>query len=437
MARLAYNAGMQATASSGRGMDFASQWQGQIVDGRFPLEQYVGGSDRDAVFSTRLENGAKVAIKLVRAAACDPAAQIAAWKSATKLSHPHLIRVFACGRSWIGGNDLLFVVTEFADENLGQVLPHRALTTTEAEVMLRASTSALEYLHGQGLVHGHIRPANVMAINEQVKLTSDRIQHPGPPVQTFEASPYDAPELASLRLSAATDMWSLGATVAETLTQRVPTRAEGLSLLQPFADVVRNTLVREPESRWNIGDVRARLEPAARRNTDSARAQVSARPATTSRAPIWIVGALVATAIIVVAVFMRRGPQTPEPVRPTVSSTASAPVPSQARSVVQDSPGSVLSRVLPNPSRGALDTITGHVKVRLRVSVDAAGNVVNATFTDHGPSEYFARLALQAAERWKFAPKIRDGRAGASEWNLLFTYSRGGVQASEQAVRTR
>ena len=134
---------------------------------------------------------------------------------------------------------------------------------------------------------------------------------------------------------------------------------------------------------------------------------------------------------------MHRGSQTPEPARPAASSTAPAPAPTQARSVVQDSPGSVVARVLPNPSRGALDTITGHVKVRLRVDVDAAGKVVKAEFADHGPSEYFARLAMEAAERWNFAPKIRNGQAVASEWNLLFSYSRGGVQASEQAVRTR
>lgn len=416
-------------------MDFASQWQGQIVDGRFPLEQYVGGSDRDAVFLTRLENGTKAAIKLVRAAACDPAAQIAAWKSATKLSHPHLIRVFACGRSWIGGNDLLFVVTEFADENLGQVLPHRALTTTEAEVMLRASTSALEYLHGQGLVHGHIRPANVMAINEQVKLTSDRIQQPGAPAQTFEASGYDAPELASRRLSAAADMWSLGATVAETLTQRVPARAEGLSLPQPFADIVRNTLVRESASRWTIGDVRARLEPATRRKTDAPGAQISAQAATTRRTGIWIVGALVLAVVIAIALLTHRGPQAEPKTAPAAVTTTAAPA--QSRAIAQDSPGSVLSRTMPSPSRGALNTIQGHVKVRLRVNVDAVGNVANAAFTDHGPSQYFARLALEAAQRWKFAPKIRDGQAVATEWNLLFSYSRGGVQASEQEVLTR
>lgn len=428
---------MQATASPGQGMDFGTPWQGQIVDGRFPLEQYIGGSDRDAVFLTRMEGGGKAAIKLVRTVVCDPAAQLAAWKVAAKLSHPHLIRVFACGRSWIGGNELLFVVTEFADENLGQVLPHRALTPAEAEVMLRSATSALEYLHGQGLVHGHVCTANVMAINEEVKLSSDRIQPPGAPVQTFEASAYDAPELASRRLSAAADMWALGATVAETLTQRVPTRAEGLNLPRPFADIVRNTLVREPGSRWNIGDVRARLESPAQRSAGSARRPVSAAPATPSRAPIWIVGALVLATIVAVGIFVHRGSQTPEPVRPSASSTASAPAPSQTRSVVQDSPGSVLSRVLPNPSRGALDTITGHVKVRLRVDVDAAGKVVKAEFADRGPSEYFARLAMEAAQRWKFAPKIRNGQAVAGEWNLLFTYSRGGVQASEQAVRGR
>ena len=428
-------AGMRALASSGSGMDFAAQWQGQVVDGRFSLEQYLGGSDRHAIFLTHTEGGTKAAIKLVRAVVCDPTAQLAAWKAAAKLSHPHLIRVLGSGRSWLEGNDLLFVVTEYADENLSQVLPYRALNAAEAEIILRSVTSALEYLHGQGLVYGQISPANVMAINEQVKLSSDSVQPPGTPVQTFEASPYDAPELASRRLSVMADMWSLGATVAETLTQRVPKRAEGLNLPQPFADIVRHTLARDPALRWNIGDVRARLESSGQRSAVSAHGPVLTQPVTTSRKGIWAASAIVVAVIVAVTVFMHRGPQvTPKTAPPAVTTTAA---PAQSRSVVQDSPGSVLSRILPTPSRGALNTIQGHVKVRLRVDVDAAGNVVNAVFTDHGPSQYFARLGMEAAQRWKFAPKTRNGQVVASEWDLLFSYSRGGVEASEQVVRGR
>ena len=58
---------------------------------------------------------------------------------------------------------------------------------------------------------------------------------------------------------------------------------------------------------------------------------------------------------------------------------------------------------IPNPSHGARDTIHGHVKVVVRVSVDSSGNVVNQSLDTPGPSKYFARLASEAAPKWKFA----------------------------------
>ncbi len=428
---------MRAVVSSGWAVDFGTQWQGKVVDARFPLDQYLGGSDRAAIYLTRIE-GAKAAIKLVRASACDPEAQLAAWNRASKLSHPHLIRLFAGGRCWLAGNDLLFVVTELAEENLSQVLPHRALSAAEAEIVLRGVTSALVYLHGQDLVHGHIRPANVMAIDEQIKLSSDGIQAPGASVQVLEESAYHAPELASRRLSAAADMWSLGVTVAEVLTQSAPLKAAGLNLPQPFADVVRHTLVREPASRWKAADVLERLQPAAGQSKSSVGASTPVGSAK-SRALIWAAIALVVLAVVALAVFMRRGPQATQPTQ-----TASAPVAVAATSsstssqtAVQDSSGSVLGRVMPSPSRSALDTITGHVKVRLRVDVNSAGKVTNASFVSEGPSHYFARLAMEAAQQWKFTAEIRNGQAVPSEWNLLFEYTRGGVEASAQPARSR
>ena len=40
------------------------QWEGRVVDGRFPLRQCLSGSTRTAVYHTEA-NGAKAAIKLV------------------------------------------------------------------------------------------------------------------------------------------------------------------------------------------------------------------------------------------------------------------------------------------------------------------------------------------------------------------------------------
>lgn len=427
---------MRAVASAGHTVEFATQWQGQVIDGKFPLEQYLAGTDRQAVFLTRTADGsARAAIKVMRASGFDPEAQLSAWRRAATLSHPHLIRILDAGRCWLSGQELLFVVSEFAEENLAQVLPQRALSPDETESMLRPVLNALGYLHAQGLVHGHMRPSNVMAIGEQVKVSSDGIQAAGRPLRAVDESPYDAPELAASGPTPESDVWSLGKLVTEALIQRVPSRIERTNLPQPFADIVEHCLVEYPASRWKIRELSAKLEPV--RAKAGSTAIDSPRPAgVRSRGPIWIAIALLITAVVIAAFFVHRGSSGTQPL-PQAGTAVVSPPASPSVAAVQDSRGMVVKRSLPTPSRSALNTIQGRVKVRVKVAVDAKGRVNGASFISSGPSQYFARLALQAAQEWKFAPAIRNGQPVSSEWNLLFEYSRGGVQASEQKARER
>jgi TonB family protein len=60
--------------------------------------------------------------------------------------------------------------------------------------------------------------------------------------------------------------------------------------------------------------------------------------------------------------------------------------------------------VIPDVSRSARDTIRGTIRVSIRVIVDKDGNVLAATADEPGPSRYFARLSLEAARKWTFAP---------------------------------
>jgi len=437
-------------------VDFAAQWQGQVVDGRFPLEEYLGGSDQQAVFLTRIPGGAtKAAIKLIRATACNPDAQLATWRRAAKLSHPHLIRIFDGGRCWLASTDLVFVVTEYAEENLGQVVPQRALTGDEADAMLGPTTEALAYLHGQGLVHGRIRPSNVMAVNDQLKLSSDSVQDPAASVRKPQPAVYDAPEAGSGSRSSATDVWSLGATLAESLTQRVPRKFDkSLKLEQPFVDAVSHALIEDPAARWTVSDIQARLDGkkvASQESSTTAKQAASASSVSTpkverqvqpreKKSPLpFIVAAVVVLAIIAVAFFLMRGNSTQSADRGENTQTSAAADSTQPASAASpgsvptrsSTPGQVVNRVLPTPSRSALNTIHGTIKVRVKVTVDTAGNVTHAGFVTSGPSQYFARLAMQAAQQWKFAPA-----ALPSESTLVFAYNRHEVDASVEPVRS-
>jgi TonB family protein len=89
---------------------------------------------------------------------------------------------------------------------------------------------------------------------------------------------------------------------------------------------------------------------------------------------------------------------------------------------------------MPNVSQRSLNTIHGTIRVRIRLGVNASGEVERARFLTHGPSNYFAERALQAAKSWKFKPQEVSGRNGESQWTLHFQYRKSGTNViAEQA----
>ena len=91
----------------------------------------------------------------------------------------------------------------------------------------------------------------------------------------------------------------------------------------------------------------------------------------------------------------------------------------------------MLHKEIPRVSSSALGTIHGRVKVVVRVAVNDAGNVTDATLQDPGSSKYFAHVASESAKAWRFAPaSTRQSR----KWLLQFEFSRSGVEASAAAM---
>jgi TonB family protein len=85
---------------------------------------------------------------------------------------------------------------------------------------------------------------------------------------------------------------------------------------------------------------------------------------------------------------------------------------------------------MPDLLPAAVRSIQGKVNVRIRVEVDASGAVSNASFDSAGPSKYFAKMALQAAQQWKFKPAQMDGRAVPSVWILHFLFTQDGADVT-------
>jgi len=248
------------------------EWVGSFAGGRFPLLRWLGGSPDAGVFLTELgEPGQKAIIKLIPADAEDAEAREAAWAAAEALSHPNLMRVYTHGRCQIDGVPCLYVVSEFADEVLAEILSERPLTTQETRDLLTPALDALSYLHGKGLVHSRLRPSNIMAAGDRLKLSTDGLSFAGAPASPpAPRTVYDAPETELGTIGSPADIWSLGATLVEVLTKYPPIwnrerAAEPTvpeSMPEPFASIARKCLRSDPARRSTIEAIAARLEPA-------------------------------------------------------------------------------------------------------------------------------------------------------------------------------
>jgi TonB family protein len=430
------------------------QWEGQVVNDEFHLRQYLGG-ENSAVFLT--EHGErdlqKVAIKLLLAPPEKSELQLSQWRLAAKLSHPHLIRLFKMGRCELGNMELLYVVMEYAEEDLSQILPHRPITPAEAREMLEPALDALAYIHGQGFIHGHIKPANIMAVEDQLEISSDGLWQMAE-ARRGQKMPglYDAPEIARGEISAAADVWSLGMTIVEALTQRLPVwkaseqREPVLpeTLPAPFLELARHCLRRDPQRRWTVADVVAHMHQTspALQGPTSAIQQTTSATRRRHLVPAVAFGLILAAVLAGPKLFNRqrsasgvggRSLQRADEKQgsPQVA-TGQTPVQSEAgpRTLTASFivPGKVVHQVLPDVPRSARNTIQGKIKVGVRVRVDPSGSVAGVTLAAPGPSRYFAELALKAARRWKFDPARVDDRNVPSEWILRFEFGKTGTK---------
>lgn len=256
--------------------DQGKEWAGQVVDRQFRLDEYVGATDHSAVFLTRAEAAEprKAILKLISAKSAEAERQFADWARASKLKHPNLLKLYQWGKCRLGEMDLLYVVMEHAEEDLSQVLPQRALTADETREAMKQVSQAVAHLAAEGLAHTHIKPSNILAIGDQLKISADTISALGE-AQTLrrETDAYDAPEIAAVSGGAVTEaaaMWGMGATILAALTQAVPELGEAgadpklpATLPQPFDEIVRETLRRDPVRRWSARQVALRLDPSA------------------------------------------------------------------------------------------------------------------------------------------------------------------------------
>jgi TonB family protein len=442
------------------------QWRGWIIDRQFALLDWLGGSVNTAVFRTELPGSRpqSAAIKLVRAEGATLAQQLSCWKELTALSPPSFLRIFDSGHCQILGARWLYIVTEYGDENLEPVLQVRPLSFQEVSELVPPVVEGLRFLHGRGLVHGRIKPSNIFAVKDQVKLSSDGIQSEVEGRRSRSVGAYDAPEAESAVLASSADIWSLGMMLVAAFNQRPLTWSRSSQtgpqvpkfIPPPYSRIAAECLRINPAERCSlehIGDLVSQPPPPPKLEEPP-----PAPPRRRSFFPLALAMVLVVLAIAVIGWYARRSQAPPaatgleksEPAPPSAATTGplerteptpppaatapeqSAPVEPAAGSLASSTtpdaePDQIVKRVLPNvplSARMTIQPVEGKIRVKVLVSVDEAGKVASASLVSAGPSHYFARLALQASEKWKFRPVTIGGKPAASQWLLEYRFGR-------------
>ena len=155
-----------------------------------------------------------------------------------RLDHPGVLKVFEAGD--IDGRP--YIVMEFLDGvELGQAVDswkdiQPAERFKKSRETLVAVATALEYVHGQGLVHRDVTPSNIMLLRDGTVRLMDFgvVKEPGADLtsvgEVVGTAAYIAPEqITGARVDARTDLYGLGAVLYLMLTGRRPFSARTLA----------------------------------------------------------------------------------------------------------------------------------------------------------------------------------------------------------------
>ncbi len=152
---------------------------------------------------------------------------------ASRLSHPNVVQVYDAGET----EGRPYIVMEYVP---GDTVAQRGkLPYAEAVPLALQACAGLQHAHNAGLVHRDVKPANLLVREDSVlKIADFGIAHAAGLTRLTEhgtvlgTAAYLSPEQAAGEdVTAATDIYSLGAVLYELLTGRAPYEFESLAEL--------------------------------------------------------------------------------------------------------------------------------------------------------------------------------------------------------------
>lgn len=149
-----------------------------------------------------------------------------------RLNHPHVVTIYYVGRE---GEEPFFAMELLPGPTLGELIKERPLPYAEVIHYARQVIGALEHASQLGLVHGDIKPSNlILSAEGNVKLCDfglAKTESSSPNVGISGTLTYMAPELADgADPTDQSDMYSLGVTLFELTFGRRPYGLFGTTL---------------------------------------------------------------------------------------------------------------------------------------------------------------------------------------------------------------
>jgi hypothetical protein len=256
----------------------------------YKLLKRIGSGGFAEVFQAEAPGGFPVAVKrIIRPIDTDEARrELQSLEQIKSLRHPFLLQT----QAYYFQEDQLYIVMELADGTLRDRLKecHKAglaaVPVEELLVYFREAAEALDYMHGQQLLHRDIKPHNLLLLHGHVKVADFGL------ARVFESQrlmmsasgsgtpAYMAPEVWRNKVSARSDQYSLALTYTELRLGRWPFPGRAIQAIMldhisgkpdlaglPEAEqeVLLKALSKEPEQRYeNCREFVAALEKAVR-----------------------------------------------------------------------------------------------------------------------------------------------------------------------------
>ncbi len=283
--------------------------------GRYQVEKELGKGAMGVVYQGRDPKiGRVVAIKTMALSQEFEADALADVKdrffreaeSAGRLTHPNIVTIYDAGEE----HDLAYIAMEFLKgrDLTPHVKPEALLPLPKALLIVARVAEALSYAHANGVVHRDIKPANIMyePDTDTVKVTDFGIARIADSSKTktgmvLGTPSYMSPEqLAGRKIEGRSDLFSLGVTLYQLASGRLPFEADSMAQLMYrianeahpdvrthnpklpacVAAIVNKALAKDPDQRYPNGEVMAKalrlclasLVPAAKPTAAAAKA---------------------------------------------------------------------------------------------------------------------------------------------------------------------